>query len=132
MVRSLPFLGAAALLAACASNSTAPSGIPADVVIVSGASVLTTTAFAPDTFTASVASHDTVTWANADNGTPAGPYGPGSPGITHHLVSDSAGVFDTGVMTPGTYSAHKFTTTGVFHYHCSIHPGMVGVIVVNS
>src|SRR6266852_2850511 len=43
-----------------------------------------------------------------------------------------SGVFDTGAIA--AFSAHdnavKMNTAGTFTYHCSIHPGMVGTIVV--
>ena len=128
------FLAAATLaLGACASSSSGPSGFAADVTIVANASTLTTTAFSPDSFTISLAAKDTVSWRNADVGSPGDPYGGGAvPGVSHHIVSDSAGVFDAGVMAPGAIYAHAFTVAGKFHYHCAIHPGMVGVIVVTS
>ncbi|MGH7532994.1 MAG: cupredoxin domain-containing protein [Gemmatimonadales bacterium] len=128
------FLAAAALtVGACASSSSGPSGFAADVTVVANASTLTTTAFSPDSFTISLAGKDTVTWRNADLGSPGDAYGGGAvPGVSHHLVSDSTGVFDSGVMSPGGIFAHTFTSAGTFRYHCAIHPGMVGVIVVTS
>ncbi|HET7024755.1 MAG TPA: hypothetical protein VFI39_06090 [Gemmatimonadales bacterium] len=128
------FLAAATLaLGACASSSSGPSGFAADVTIVANASTLTTTAFSPDSFTISLAAKDTISWRNADVGSPGDAYGGGAvPGVSHHIVSDSAGVFDSGVMTPGAIYAHVFTSAGKFHYHCAIHPGMVGVIVVTT
>ncbi|MGB7212500.1 MAG: hypothetical protein WBC97_07725 [Gemmatimonadales bacterium] len=134
MTRPLLLVAAAtAALGACASSSSGPSGFAADVTIVANASALTTTAFSPDSFTISLAAKDTISWRNADVGTPGDGYGGGAtPGVSHHIVSDSAGVFDLGVMTPGAIVTHNFTTPGKFHYHCAIHPGMVGVIVVTS
>ena len=134
MHRPTLLLAAATLgLGACASSSSGPSGIAADVTIVANASALTTTAFSPDSFTISLAAKDTISWRNADVGTPGDAYGGGAtPGVSHHIVSDSAGVFDSGVMAPGGFYAHAFTGRGTFHYHCAIHPGMVGVVVVTS
>ncbi|MFI5235782.1 MAG: plastocyanin/azurin family copper-binding protein [Gemmatimonadales bacterium] len=133
MPRLLPaLLAALTATIGCAASSSGPSAPPFDVSIVNGASLLTTTAFSPDSFTISLASKDTVSWRNADVGTSGGYYGGGTAGVSHHIVSDSAGVFDAGVMSPGGYFAHRFTAPGKFHYHCSIHPGMVGVIVVTS
>lgn len=124
---------AALAAAACASSSSGPSAFAADVTVVAGASLLTNTAFSPDSFHISLASQDSVSWRNADVGTPGDPYyGGGTPGVDHHLVSDSTGVFDSGVFNPGEFFTHHFTTPGVFHYHCAVHPGMVGVIVVTS
>lgn len=134
MNRHIFFLAAATLgVGACASSSSGPSGIAADVTIVANASGLTNTAFSPDSFTISLATKDTISWRNADVGTPGDAYGGGgTPGVSHHIVSDSAGVFDSGVMAPGGFYAHAFSAPGKFHYHCAIHPGMVGVVVVTS
>jgi plastocyanin len=62
----------------------------------------------------------TVNWLNEDS-------------IEHTATLE--GVFDTGRISPT--SAHSengdqvtFRTAGTFTYHCTIHPGMVGTIVV--
>jgi plastocyanin len=59
----------------------------------------------------------TVNWHNLDN-------------IEHTATLD--GVYDSGHIPPG--SAHDIPltmrTAGTFTYHCTIHPGMVGTIVV--
>jgi len=59
----------------------------------------------------------TVNWHNLDN-------------IEHTATLN--GVFDSGRIPPG--SAHDvpvtMRTAGTFTYHCTIHPGMVGTIVV--
>lgn len=68
-------------------------------------------------------------------------------GVSHHVVQDSDGAadpggayggtgatpsgFDAGVTAPGaTSAAFSATTAGVVHYHCTIHPGMVGTLTV--
>ncbi len=38
--------------------------------------------------------------------------------------------FDTGTIAPGRSKAISFRHKGTFVYHCSIHPGMHGKIVV--
>jgi plastocyanin len=52
--------------------------------------------------------------------------------ITHRIVGDG-GAFDTGNLGPGATSA-PFTmpTAGAFAYHCTIHPDMVGTLIVTS
>jgi plastocyanin len=35
-------------------------------------------------------------------------------------------------VAPGNTYAHKFTTAGTFAYHCSLHPGMTGKVVVSG
>jgi plastocyanin len=62
----------------------------------------------------------TVNWLNED-------------GIEHTATLE--GVFDTGRIAPTSAHSDKgdqvtFRTAGTFTYHCTIHPTMVGTIVV--
>ncbi len=59
---------------------------------------------------------ETIVWENDDN-------------VDHHVVSNT-GVFDSGVMTPGSSYSFTFSTAGTYAYHCSIHPSMTGTITV--
>jgi plastocyanin len=52
-------------------------------------------------------------------------------GITHRVVLNS-GSLDTGDLAPGASSQPMSITTGGGPYHCSIHPTMVGTIVVGG
>ena len=95
------------------SPSPAPSGATT-VTIPSGARTLGSGAYVPNPVT--VSQGTVVTWSNNDS-------------IVHDMVSDT-GAFDSGrVGANGTVSV-TFSTRGTFPYHCSIHPGMVGTIVV--
>jgi plastocyanin len=85
------------------------------VTIVSGSSTLGSSAYAPNPVT--IASGTTVTWTNNDS-------------ITHTSSSDTPGVFDSGSIPAGGKFSFTFQTKGTVSYHCSIHPGMVGTIVV--
>ncbi len=115
---TLPLLfGVAVILTGTACSSSNTPNVTGDVLIVQGASTLTTTAFSPNPFTESMATKATVIWANKD-------------GITHHVVSD-APLFDSGNMSSETTYTFTFTTPGTYTYHCSIHPNMVGTIVIN-
>lgn len=106
----------AAVAAACSDDNNNPNITP-DVTIVSGASTQTTNAFAPNPFTESVAVSGEVIWANGD-------------GVTHRVVSDVP-LFDSGNLGNGDTFSFTFTAPGTYTYHCSIHPGMVGSIVIN-
>lgn len=128
MPRRFAFSFAALLVTIAACGSTSPSKPPADVSIVLGASTKTNAAFDPDSFTITLGLKDSVTWRNDD--ATDGNYPLNGIGVNHHIVSDSAGVFDSGIMTPGATFVHRFTGAGTFRYHCPIHPTMVGVIVV--
>ena len=70
--------------------------------------------FMPTTLTVAVG--DKVTWVNKDE-------------EPHTVVSDT-GAFRSGAIdTDGSFS-YKFDQPGTYHFTCSIHPRMVGTIVV--
>jgi plastocyanin len=114
-----PLIALASLIAlACSSDSTGNSQPPAsDVTIVSGAATKGASAFDPNPFTISLAGNATVKWGNAD-------------GTTHTVTADG-GAFSSGNIGAGGTFSHTFTATGSYPYHCTIHAGMVGTIVVN-
>ena len=58
----------------------------------------------------------TVTWANKDD-------------EPHSVVSD-AGMFKSGGLDTAETFSFKFDKPGTYQYHCSIHPRMIGTIVV--
>ena len=121
----LPVLLLALTGVACSSSTDYGSGgggtftpPTADVLIVSGASNKTTTAFNPNPFTITV--NGSVKWGNGDQG------------VTHHIVADGASpVFNSGNLAAGATYTFAFSQAGTYTYHCSIHPNMVGSIVVN-
>ncbi len=59
-----------------------------------------------------------VTWVNKDN--------------TSHTVTSDEGLFASPTLAPGQNFSYTFTANGTFHYHCSIHPTMMGTIVVKN
>jgi plastocyanin len=71
--------------------------------------------YSPTTLTVSVGT--TVTWKNTDT-------------IQHSVTSDT-GLFDSGLFSPGGSYTHTFDTAGTYPYHCTIHAGMVGTIIVH-
>jgi plastocyanin len=70
--------------------------------------------FAPGTLTVPVGT--TVTWTNRDD-------------IPHTAVS-TEGAFKSKVMDTDEKFSYKFTKAGTFPYFCSIHPKMIGKVVV--
>ena len=58
----------------------------------------------------------TVTWANKDD-------------EPHTVVSDT-GLFRSGAVDTDESFTFKFDQPGTYHYTCTIHPRMVGTIVV--
>jgi plastocyanin len=70
--------------------------------------------FAPASMTVEAGS--TVTWTNKDD-------------EPHTVVSD-AGLFRSGALDTAESFSFRFDKPGTYHYTCSIHPRMVGTIIV--
>jgi len=92
-----------------------PTGGSSSVSVVSGAESLGNRAYSPDQVSISVG--DTVTWTNNDS-------------IAHTSTSD-ASTWNSGVVAAGGRFSFTFQNAGTFNYHCTIHPGMVGSVVVH-
>ena len=60
-----------------------------------------------------------ITWTNYDN-------------TMHTVTSDSGGKteLNSGILAKDEAYGHVFNGKGVFNYHCTIHPGMKGKVVV--
>jgi len=50
--------------------------------------------------------------------------------VTSGTRESPDGLFDSGVLHPGSRIEFHFDTPGVYHYFCSLHPGMAGTITV--
>src|SRR5215217_4499359 len=88
-----------------------------EVFIVPGAADLNNDkAFVPPEL--NVPLHTIVSWSNDDS-------------IDHTITADDYGLFDTGPISPGDTFDNVFDSTGLFGYHCSIHPFMRGSVIVN-
>lgn len=95
---------------------TPPPAQTASVAIPVGAEFLGNRAFNPGNLNVAVGT--TVTWTNTDS-------------TSHTSTSDAAG-WDSGIVAPRGSFSFRFQTAGTFPYHCAIHPGMVGTVVVRS
>jgi plastocyanin len=72
-------------------------------------------AFSPSTIT--VHKGDIIIWTNMDS-------------TTHTVTSDSGSELASGNIPSGQSFSHTFNTAGTFNYHCAIHTGMKGTVVV--
>jgi len=70
--------------------------------------------FGPDTLT--VFANSTVTWVNKDD--------------VPHVIASNDGLFKSKALDTDDKYSYTFTKAGTFAYYCSIHPKMVGKIVV--
>jgi plastocyanin len=107
-------IGATMLLAAGLPGLGAAGQAVIDVAARAATIKIDNFAFAPSDLT--VAAGTTVTWKNVD-------------GEVHRVKDDHNGFSSAALDTDDSYS-HTFATPGVYHYFCSIHPYMVGTIVV--
>jgi plastocyanin len=72
--------------------------------------------FAPQQFTVKIGT--TVRWDNEDD--------------TPHTVASSTKLFRSNALDTGDRFSFTFTTPGVYQYFCSLHPHMIGTIVVEA
>jgi plastocyanin len=106
--------GSSSSTPATPSPAPTPGGSAASVSIPIGASTLGNRAFTPDDVNVAVGT--TVTWMNSDS-------------VAHTSTSDVNG-WNSGSVAPGSQFSVAFQTPGTFAYHCTIHPGMIGTVVV--
>jgi plastocyanin len=116
------------VIAACGGSSrmppTAPTpptgGVTASAYILPQAPTLGPLAFGDEALV--IYTGERLRWVNLDT-------------VTHALVADTSGVRDflkTDVLTPGGEQSFIMTATGTTTFHCTIHPGMVGTLVVRD
>ena len=99
-------------------------GADVPVSIVPGASTLADKSYSPNPVEVKVGQK--VVWANDDT-------------VLHTVTSgelgspDAGKAFDSGftkLASKGTTFEHTFAAAGEFPYHCAVHPGMVGTVIV--
>lgn len=88
-------------------GTTGPDFKPATVTIKDFA-------FSPETLTVSIGT--TVTWTNEDS--------------VSHIVGSRTMVFTSDLLAHGKSYSFTFNDAGTFEYYCTIHPTMVGHIIV--
>ena len=108
------------LFAAAAFQVAVPAGVT--VVPISPARAADATVkidnftFAPQQFSVRIGT--TVTWDNEDD--------------IPHTVASSTKLFRSNALDTGDRFSFTFTTPGVYQYFCSLHPHMIGTIVVEA
>ena len=107
--RFLRMLAGVAMLAWIGASSPATAGTPDPTTIV-----VKNFMFMPMSLTVTAGS--TVTWSNQDQ-------------EPHTVVSDT-GLFRSSAIDTNESFSFKFDQPGTYHFMCSIHPQMVGTIVV--
>ena len=110
-------LGSLGFAAGCGSSSPSSpsSSTPASDVTITIQGNRGNQSFTPEPSTMRVG--QTVAWRNADS-------------ITHNATQDSNRFATSNLGAGATSSPIAMTTAGTFTYHCTIHPGMIGTLVV--
>lgn len=122
----LAILGVVAL-GASADNGVFAQSDKVQATIVSGASTMTDTAYSPNPINVKVG--QTVVWTNDDSAFHTVTSGTvGGADVGKEFDSGLAG--PTALTTKGKTFEHKFDAAGEFPYHCTLHPAMVGKVVV--
>ena len=131
-MKSKPFGAIFGLLALVAILGVVPAfgQTSSDITIASGAGasasancVTANNCFSPNPLT--VAPGTTVTWTNGDT-------------VSHTITSgkvsdnDAGSLFDSGLVKPGKTFQFTFANAGTFDYFCTVHPWMVGQVVVGA
>lgn len=110
IVVSLIFVSAIIIFSCSKSSSNSMSNNTQAPNTVSIANM----AYTPATITVSAGTK--ITWMNNDN-------------MTHTVTADDES-FDSGNIAPGSSFSRTFSVKGTFSYHCTIHPNMLGKVVV--
>ncbi len=93
------------------NNNPPPGGTSANTVDIYGMT------FKPATLT--VKAGTKITWTNSD-------------GYAHTVTADDGSTFSSGNLAGGSTFNFTPASAGTFNYHCNIHPGMTGKIVVTQ
>lgn len=72
--------------------------------------------FQPNTITINLA--DSVKWTNQ--------------GTVPHTTTSDTNLWNSNTLSPGASFTQRFDKAGKFTYHCTIHPGMVGTVIVRT
>jgi plastocyanin len=108
-------------------NSAFAQGDKVQVSIVPGSSTLTDNAYSPNPV--EVAVGQTVLWTNNDSAFHTVTSGSaGAPDVGQEFDSGLAG--PTALTTKGKTFEHTFSAAGEYPYFCTLHPAMVGTVVV--
>jgi plastocyanin len=112
-------------LVSCLSERTTVTGVDASACNLQlpassfGSAVVVIRNFTFSPAEVHVAVGQKVTWVNCE-----------APGTDSHTSTADAGKWSSPVLTSGAVFTTDFGSAGTFSYHCEIHPGMTGSVVV--
>ncbi len=121
-------IGAVGLFAVEGGNSTTTGGSPGASTGVAGSTPVAILAggsqqgksdyYSPDPISVVVGVNNTITWTNDDT--------------MPHTVTSRTGLFDSGMIEPGSSWTYTFDTPGTYAYYCTLHPWMTGIVMVEA
>ena len=97
--------------------SPSPSSSVASSSMPEGTAAIAIQSFTFSAQTLTVKQGTTVMWTNNDH-------------TNHTVTGDTSAEFKSAAIPASHSFAFTFTEVGTFPYHCAIHPGMTGVVVV--
>jgi plastocyanin len=119
MIGYLAVLPNAAYSTTTTRTTSGGGGRSVSVSLVSGAGTNTSSrGYAPDHITVILGVNSTVAWTNND--------------VSPHTVTADDGSFYSGNLAPGGSFTFSFTGPGVYTYHCTYHPWMVGSVTAKA
>lgn len=104
------------LLASCSKSANSGYGNNTDTNTTSTSNKISIANMAFAAASTSVAKGTTITWTNTDD-------------MTHTVTADDNS-FSSGNLNKGDTYAHTFNDAGTIAYHCEIHPGMKGNVII--
>lgn len=101
----------------CSKSSNTPTNNGSSGGVVPGSITIANMSFGPSSLSVKVGT--TVTWKNND-------------GFAHTVTSDDGASFNSGNLAGGASFSYTTKTAGTFDYHCTIHSGMTGTLIVTQ
>lgn len=119
MKQLLAIAGAIALIPLVPGAASAGGGCHGDYVPDAGTTKVTLQYMCMNPLVTRVAKKATVRWTNGDD-------------MTHNITGAAFAWGSDGELRRGEHVAFRFDDDGVFPYACTLHPGMIGAVVVGS
>ena len=104
-----------------AGGVTGDCSIPVGPIVGTTTAIVAIQGFAFEPQTIRVRPGTTVTWVNCEE-----------EGTEAHTSTADDGAWDSSVLAPGATYSFTFPAEGEFDYHCTPHPFMQGVVIVED
>ena len=99
------------------SSTPGPTSSQTSAITVAHGNAVTITSAGTQPNVLKINEGKVVTWTNNDT-------------VPESVTSDTAGLFDSGPINPGTKYTYTFAQAGTFKYHSATNPNLFGAVVV--